>query len=454
MKYIKILISFNLAFLLTQCAPSKPELETTTKKIEVGTETKSNIIIFRDDSNELLKTSLKNNKVDLVSTSICPKVFNGCCLSQGVSKYHNGIYTEFFNKAKSLGRDLYCDMWLHYKSDDGQVIAFPVEYQRNRNMLKVNGVYFDCIQDENRFWIPNFNFFHTNWPSETFYYVLDFAPSKLIRFKQQFCRTLGIPDPRSKTGKIFTLEISENPELKIYSESPFDDLLVEYKDISTGINNFIEYYYIDRLDYLRRKIANVSFLIRDNGTLFPIEDAFVTITPLEPSEDLKEVFERFTDFSLRAPNFDFGFYGFKSCASEKVLEQFSMQTRLFKYFTEYKLNPWAAVSDEIKFQTNKDGEFYWTTSYLYDQNIDIYNQLIKTPLFIKEITNKSYYFVLEKNKKYQIKIIHPRYQYFERTFCISEDSQVIVDLAQVTAKIENVVGQGNRENLNVRPLLK
>jgi hypothetical protein len=457
MKYIKILLSITFAFVFIQCSSSKPEEETTTtttQTTQVSSETKSNVIIFRDDSNELLKSSLKNNKVDLVSTSVCPKVFNGCCLSQGISNYHNGVYTELYNRSNSLGRDLYCELWLHYKSDDGQILAFPVEYQNNRNMLKVNGVYFECIQDDNHFWVPNFNYFHTNWPSETFDYVMDFAPSKFIRFKQQFCKTIGIPDSKSKTGKIFPLEISENPDLKVYSDTPFDDLVVEYKDITAGIDNFVDYYYFDRLDYLRENIANAIFLIRDNETLFPVEDAIVTITPLEPSGDLKEVFERFTDFTLRAPNFDYGFYGFKSCASEKVLDKLSMQSKLFNYFTEYKLNPWAVVSDELKAKTNKDGEIYWTTNYLYEQNNDLYNQLMKTPLFSKEISGKGHYFVLEKNKKYQIKVIHPRYQYFERTFSISGDSQVIVDLAQVTTKLENVGGKGNRENLFVRPLAK
>ncbi|NPV12326.1 MAG: hypothetical protein HPY57_11110 [Ignavibacteria bacterium] len=456
MKYIKLLLPFILAFLFIQCSSTKPEEETTTTTTttQVSTESKSNIIIFRDDSNQILKSTLKDNKVDLVSTSVCPKVFNGCCLSNGVSSYHNGIYSEFYNTAKSLGRDLYCELWLHYKSDEGQVLAFPVEYQNNRNMLKVNGVYFECVQDENHFWVPNFNYFHTGWPSETFDYVMDFAPSKFIRFKQQFCKTLGIPDSKSKSGKIFPLEISENPDLKIYSELPFDDLVVEYKDITAGIDNFVDYYYFDRLDYLRDRIANVTFLIRDNETLYPVEDAIVTITPLEPTGESKEVFERFTDFTLRAPNFDYGFYGFKSCADEKVLDKFSMQTKLFNYFTEYKLNPWAVLSDEFKAKTDKNGEIYWTTNYLYEQNVDLYNELIKTPLFKKEITNKAHYFVMERNKNYQIKIIHPRYQYFERTFSISGDSQVIVDLAQVTTKLENVGGRGNKENIYIRPLVK
>ncbi|MEJ5306501.1 MAG: hypothetical protein WHV63_11225 [Ignavibacteria bacterium] len=456
MKYIKLLLPFILAFLFIQCSSTKPEEETTTTTTttQVSTESKSNIIVFRDDSNQILKSTLKDNKVDLVSTSVCPKVFNGCCLSNGVSSYHNGIYSEFYNTAKSLGRDLYCELWLHYKSDEGQVLAFPVEYQNNRNMLKVNGVYFECVQDENHFWVPNFNYFHTGWPSETFDYVMDFAPSKFIRFKQQFCKTLGIPDSKSKSGKIFPLEISENPDLKIYSELPFDDLVVEYKDITAGIDNFVDYYYFDRLDYLRDRIANVTFLIRDNETLYPVEDAIVTITPLEPTGESKEVFERFTDFTLRAPNFDYGFYGFKSCADEKVLDKFSMQTKLFNYFTEYKLNPWAVLSDEFKAKTDKNGEIYWTTNYLYEQNVDLYNELIKTPLFKKEIANKSHYFVMERNKNYQIKIIHPRYQYFERTFSISGDSQVIVDLAQVTTKLENVGGRGNKENIYIRPLVK
>lgn len=456
MKYIKLLLPFILAFLFIQCSSSKPEEETTTTTTttQVSTESKSNIIVFRDDSNQILKSTLKDNKVDLVSTSVCPKVFNGCCLSNGVSSYHNGIYSEFYNTAKSLGRDLYCELWLHYKSDEGQVLAFPVEYQNNRNMLKVNGVYFECVQDENHFWVPNFNYFHTGWPSETFDYVMDFAPSKFIRFKQQFCKTLGIPDSKSKSRKIFPLEISENPDLKIYSELPFDDLVVEYKDITAGIDNFVDYYYFDRLDYLRDRIANVTFLIRDNETLYPVEDAIVTITSLEPTGESKEVFERFTDFTLRAPNFDYGFYGFKSCADEKVLDKFSMQTKLFNYFTEYKLNPWAVLSDEFKAKTNKNGEIFWTTDYLYEQNVDLYNELIKTPLFKKEITNKAHYFVMERNKNYQIKIIHPRYQYFERTFSISGDSQVIVDLAQVTTKLENVGGRGNKENIYIRPLVK
>jgi hypothetical protein len=137
-----------------------------------------------------------------------------------------------------------------------------------------------------------------------------------------------------------------------------------------------------------------------------------------------------------------------------VLDKLSMQTKLFNYYTEYKLNPWAVLSDEFKAKTNKDGEIYWTTNYLYDQNLDLYNQLLKTPLFSKEVVGKLHYFVMEKNKKYQIKIIHPRYQYFERTFSISGDSQVIVDLAQVTTKLENVGGRGNKDNLYIRPFNK
>lgn len=460
MKHIKLLLIGMIPFLFAYCASSQPEEETTpTSQTTVQvqpTETKqpSNTIIFRDDSNEILKNALKNNKVDLVSISVCPKVFNGCCLSKGVSKYHNGIYAEFFNSASSLGKDLYCDMWFHYKSDDGQVLAFPVEYQNNRNMLKVNGVYFECIEDESHFWVPNFNYFHTGWPSETFDYVMDFAPGKFVRFKQQFCKSLGLPDTKSPAGKIFPLEISENQSLKVFSQLPFEDLVIEYKDIVAGIDNFADYYYFDRLDYLRDKLVNVSFLIRDNETLFPVEDAIVTITPLEATDELKEVLERFTDFTLRAPNFDYGFYGFKSCASEKTLDKFSMQSKLFNYFTEYKLNPWAVVNDELKAKTNKDGEFYWTTNDLLDKSPELYSDLIKTPLFKKEVMQKGHYYVLAKDKKYQIKVIHPRYQYFGRTFSISGDSQVIVDLAQVTTKLENVGGRGNKENLLIRPIFK
>lgn len=453
MKHLKNLFLAFLPLLFIYCASSQPEEETKQSQ-QVETKPTSNTIIFRDDSNELLKEALKNNKVDLVSLSVCPKVFNGCCLSNGVSKYHNGIYAEFFNSATSLGRDLYCDLWFHYKSDDGNVLAFPVEYQNNRNMMKVNGVYFECIEDGNQFWVPRFNYFHTGWPSETFDYVMDFAPSKFIRFKQQFCKSLGIPDSKSPSGKLFPLEISENPSLKTFSQLPFDDLVIEYKDIAAGIDNFADYYYFDRLDYLRDNLVNVTFLIRDNETLYPVEDAIVTITPSESTAELREVFERFTDFTLRAPNFDYGFYGFKSCALEKVLDKFSMQTKLFNYFTEYKLNPWAVIADELKTKTNKNGEFYWTTNDLFDRNPDLYGELIKTPLFKKDVMQKGHYYVMAKNKKYQIKVIHPRYQYFERTFSLSGDSQVIIDLAQVTTKLENVGGRGNRENLLIRPFAK
>lgn len=67
---------------------------------------------------------------------------------------------------------------------------------------------------------------------------------------------------------------------------------------------------------------------------------------------------------------------------------------------------------------------------------------------------KGHYYVMAKDKKYQIRVIHPRYQYFERTFTLSGDSQVIVDLAQVTTKLENVGGRGNKENLFIRPFGK
>ncbi len=460
MKYLKILLLTSISFLLIQCAPSVPEEET--QQTEVKTETTttepakltSTTIIFRDDSNEILKNALKNNKVDLVSLSISPKVFNGCCLANGVSKYHDGVYAEFFNVASSLGTNLYCDMWLHYKSDEGQVLAFPVEYQNNRNMMKVNGVHFECIEDGNNFWVPKFNYFHTGWPAETFDYVMDFAPGKFIRFKQQFCKSLGVPDSKSPSGKVFPLEISENPSLKIFSQLPFDDLVIEYKNITAGIDNFVDYYYFDRLDYLRDKLANVTFLVRDNETLYPVEDAIVTIVPLEPSSDLKEVFERFTDFTLRAPNFDYGFYGFKSCASTKTLDKLSMQSKLFSYFTEYKVNPWAVVTSEFKAKTNKNGEFYWNANDLMDQYPELYSQLIQTPLFKKEILQKGHYYVLQRNTDYLIKVIHPRYQYFERTFSVSDDSQIIVDLAQITTKLENVGGRGNQENLFIRPIAK
>lgn len=458
MKNIKLFLFILLSVFSLQCSSSIPEEETTPTEVPKPVETKqeekpsSNTIIFRNDSNTFLKDALKNNKVDLISISTCPKVFNGCCLTQGISSYHDGVYAEFYNVTSPLGKNIYCDLWLHYKSTDGTVIAFPVEYQTNRNMLKVNGVYFECIKEDNHFWVPNFNYFHTNWPSETFDYVMDFAPSKFIRFEQQFCKSLGIPDPKSPTGKIFPLQISENPNLKVFAESPFEDIVIEYKDITAGIDNFTDYYYFDRLDYLRDKLANVSFLIRDNETLFPVEDAIVTITPLESTGDLKEVFERFTDFALRAPNFDYGFYGFKSCASESVLDKLSMQSKLFNYFTEYKVNPWAVISNVIKAKTNKDGQFFWNTNYLLEQNPDLYSELIRTPLFKKEISAKATNFVMEKNKEYTIKIIHPRYQYFERTFKISEDSQVIVDLAKITTKLENVGGRGNRDNLFIRSL--
>lgn len=81
-------------------------------------------------------------------------------------------------------------------------------------------------------------------------------------------------------------------------------ILLNNKDISTGIGNFMDYYYFDLLDCLKNKLANITFLIRDNETLFPVEGAMVIIIPLEVTEISKEVFERFTNFALRAPNFD------------------------------------------------------------------------------------------------------------------------------------------------------
>lgn len=461
-KILNIFILLLISFIISSCATSQPteSIETQTPPVPKESEpTLSekqtvNTIIFRDDSNALLQTAIKNNKVDLISFTPCYKTFNGCCLSNGISSYYNGIYSEFFNVASPLDKDLYCELWLHYKSDEGNVLAFPVEYQQNRNMLKVNGVYFECIKDENRFWVPNFNYFHTGWPSETFDYVMDFAPSKFVRFKQQFCKSLGIPSKNSRSGKLFPLEITENQSLKTYGETPFDDIVIEYKDISTGIDNFIDYYYFDRLDYLRDRLVNVSFLIRDNETLFPVEDAMVTIIPLETTEVSKEVFERFSDFTLRAPNFDYGFYGFKNCSSEKFLDNISMQNKLFTYFSEYKTNPFSLITSELKTKTNKNGEFFWTTNELLAQDPDLYSQLILTPLFKKEIMNKLHYFTLEKDRKYLIKVVHPRYQYFEREFTISTDSQVIVELAQITMKMESVYGRGNKENLFVRELIR
>lgn len=451
MKNLYLFPIILLSLVFSNCGPSETDEDVVVEE----TKTNGNMIVFRYDSNELLNKALKNNKVDLISKSTCTNVFHGCCIPKGISTYHRGINLDLFNITSSLNRDISCDIWLHYKSDDGQFLAFPVEYQKDRNILFVNGIYFECILSDDQLWVPNLNYFHKGWPSETFDYVMDFAPSKFIRFKQQFCRTLGIPTTmKVKEGKLFTLEVSENLNLKIYSESPFDDLTLEYKDIATGIENFVDYYYFDRLDYLRDKLANVSFLVRDNETLFPVEDAMVTITPLEGTDESREVFERFTDFTLRAPNFDYGLYGFKTCISENQLNKISMQNKLFTYFTDYKLNPWATLTSEYKNKTNKNGELYWTPNDLITSNPDIYYSLVETPLVKNEILNKAHYFVLEKNKSYAIKIIHPRYQFFERTFSINEDSQVIIDLAQVTTKLENVGGRGNRDNLFVRPILK
>jgi hypothetical protein len=131
-----------------------------------------------------------------------------------------------------------------------------------------------------------------------------------------------------------------------------------------------------------------------------------------------------------------------------------MQSKLFNFFTEYKLNPWAVINTEVKAKTNKNGVFYWTTNDLLQQKPELYAELIKTPLFKKEIMMKGHYYVMSKDRKYQITVIHPRYQYFERTFSVSGDSQVIIDLAQVTTKLENVGGRGNRENLFIRPIMK
>lgn len=99
------------------------------------------------------------------------------------------------------------------------------------------------------------------------------------------------------------MEISKNQSFKTYGETPFNNIVTEHKDISTGIDNFMDYYF-DLLDCHKNKLANITFLVRDNETLFPVEDAMVTIIPLEVTEISKEVFERFTNFALRAPNFD------------------------------------------------------------------------------------------------------------------------------------------------------
>ena len=443
--YIAILLIFIIG-----CGPSKPEEEVVDETAKNG-----NMIIFRYDSNELVNKALKHNKVDLLSKSVCPKIFNGCCIPNGISTYYNGIYQDLFNISSALNRNIVCDIWLHYKSDDGQILAMPVEYQKDRNMLKVDGIYFECISSDNQLWVPNLNYFHSGWPSETFDYVMDFAPSKFIRFKQQFCRSLGIPTTlKVKNQKLFHLEVTENQQLKIYSEAPFDDLTIEYKDIATGIENFVDYYYFDRLDYLRDKLVNVSFLVRDNETLYPVEDANVVILPLEGTDESREIIERFTDFTLRAPNFDFGLYGFKNCISENVLDRISMQNKLFTYFTDYRLNPWAIISSKYSNKTNKNGELYWNPDDLASSDPNTFSSLIKSELFKTQILNRAHYFAIEKNKRYSIKIVHPRYQYFERTFSVSEDSQVIIDLAQVTTKLENVGGRGNRDNLFIRPILE
>lgn len=100
------------------------------------------------------------------------------------------------------------------------------------------------------------------------------------------------------------MEITKNQSFIAYGETPFNNIVIEHKDISTGIGNFMDYYYFDLFDCLKNKLANITFLVRDNETLFPVEDAMVTIIPLEVTEISKEVFERFTNFALRAPNFD------------------------------------------------------------------------------------------------------------------------------------------------------
>lgn len=413
----------------------------------------SSTIIFRGDSNERLSQALKDNKVDLVSRGECPKEFHGCCLPNGISSYYYGVNAEFYNLGSPLKNDNYCDMWLHYKSDDGNVVGLPLGYDSKSNMLKAYGIYFECIVEDNKLWVPNLNYYHKGWPSETFDYVMDFSPSKFIRFKQQFCKSLAVPSTfKTQSGKLFPIEISENSTIKTFTEKPFDDLILEYKDIATGMENFADYYYFDRLDYIKDYLANIAFLVRDNETHFPVEGALVTITPLDGSELGVEAFERFTDFALRAPNFDYGFYGFKNCATEKTLDKFSMQSKLFTYFTEYGINPWALINSELKTKTTRDGDIYWITNDLLKTNPDLYTSMIETPIFKKEIFAKGHFFGVERYKRYKITIIHPQYQFFEREFKVNDDSQILIELAQITTKMEGVKGKGNYENMVIREI--
>lgn len=450
-KILHLVLLFALPFIFLSCSASEPE--TTTEQTVVVEEKGPSAIIFRGDSNERLFQALKDNKVDLVSKGLCSKVFHGCCLPRGISDYYYGVNAEFFSLGKSLKNNIYCDLWLHYKSSEGYVVAFPLEYQSNRNMLKVNGIHFECIAEDNKFWIPNLNYYHKNWPSETFDYVLDFSPSKFIRFEQQFCRSLALPSTfKTQSGKLFPLEISENPDHQTFAEVPFEDITLEYKDISTGMDNFADYYYFDRLDYIKDNLANVSFLVRDNETHFPVEGALVTIVPIDGIELGVEAFERFTDFALRAPNFDYGFYGFKNCASEKVLDKFSMQSKLFTYFTEYGVNPWSLITSELKTKTTRDGDIYWTTNDMLKTNYNLYASLLETPIFKKEVFAKGHYFGVERYKRYRINIIHPHYQFFDREFKVNRDSQILIELAQVTEKMESVKGKGNYENMVIREI--
>lgn len=429
---------------------SKPKEET--KPTETGPNTDNNIV-FRGDAPTRLLKSLSTDKVDIVSVSDCRKYFNGCCLPRPLSFYNPGFGTQLYDISPPMNRDVNCEMWFSYMSEDGLILGFPVDYNSKKNSSFVNGIYYECFKEDNRFWIPNLQYYHPGWRSETFDYVMDFAPTKLIKFKQKFCRIMAVPtDLRTKFNKLFPLEISENTSYKVYSENPFEDIIMEYKDVVEGINNFADFYYFDRLDFLKDKFANAAFLIRDNETHYPVEGAKVVITPLFETTIGKEVMDRFSDFALRAPNFDFGLYGFKRCATEKYLSQISMQNKLFTYFSDYGINPWAILDRELVAFTNKNGEIYWVRNNLITYKNIPYAELFKTPLFSKNITPKGFYYAMETNKKYRISIIHPKYQYFIREFSINKDSQIIIDLAQTTYKIEQVKGKGNIENMFIREI--
>lgn len=450
-KELKIIIFlFFFAFLIGCAGTEEIEEPTTTYKTQESTDDN---IVFRGDSPTRLLKAITSEKVDIVSVNDCRRYFNGCCLPRPLSIYNIGFGTQFFDISLPMDRDVTCEMWLNYVSEEGLILGFPVDYNARKNASFVNGIYYECLKQDNRFWIPNLHYYHEGWRSETFDYVMDFAPTKLIKFKQQFCRQMAVPTSlKTKFNKLFPLEISENTSYKVYSENPFEDIILEYKDIVEGINNFADYYYFDRLDFLRDKFANVAFLVRDNETRYPVENAKIVITPLFETNLSKEVVERFSDFALRAPNFDFGLYGFKKCASEKFLNQISMQNKLFTYFSEYGINPWALIDKELVTYTNKNGEIYWVRNNLVNNKNIPYAELFKTPLFVKNITPKGFYYALETSKKYRISIIHPRYQYFVRDFTVNKDSQIIIDLAQTTTKFEQVSGKGNFDNMQIREI--